>query len=109
MESGKPGESPGMIQRNLANFPYPSPSVAMTYFLFRTNFWFLLSQFTVNARMVQTLCVCVCVCVCVGCGCGAMGRMIVIVLSCKLCACRSFLERPPRMPCSSWSAKRIWI
>ena len=65
MESGKPGESPGMIQRNLANFPYPSPSVAMTYFLFRTNFWFLLSQFTVNARMVQTLCVCVCVCVCV--------------------------------------------
>ena len=62
MESGKPGESPGMIQWNLANFPYPSPSVAMTYFLFRTNFWFLLSQFTVIARMVQTVCVCVCVC-----------------------------------------------
>lgn len=27
VESGKPGESPGMIPWNLANFSHPSPSV----------------------------------------------------------------------------------
>lgn len=95
----EPGESLGTIPRNLAEFSHPSPPVGhdLLYF-FNIIFWFLLSQLAFIAGMIQIVCVW-------GGWLGGCGGDD--VLSCRLCPSVPHLERPPEMPRSSWSAKRI--